>query len=65
MAIKQCLKRGRKGTPEAMTGLDLAINSLFRLDGVFKVSKKLYMRRLEGTLKGSDEEKIRLLGVKL
>ena len=65
MAIKQCLQRGRKGIPEAMTGLDLAINSLFRYTEFYKVSQKLYMRRLEGTLKGNDEEKVRLLGVKL
>ena len=65
MAIKQCLQRGRKGIPEAIAGLDLAIYSLFRDSEFYKVSQKLYMRRLEGKLKRNDEEKVRLLGVKL
>jgi hypothetical protein len=29
MAIKQCLQRGQKGIPDAIDGLDLAINNLF------------------------------------
>lgn len=29
MAIKQCLQCGRKGIPEAIDGLDLAIDALF------------------------------------
>jgi hypothetical protein len=28
MAIKQCLQRGKKGIPDAIDGLDLAIYSL-------------------------------------
>ena len=64
MALKQCLQRGSKGIPDAMSGLDLAIDSLFPYTEFYRVSQKLYMRRLEGTLKGKDEEKLRQLGVK-
>lgn len=65
MAIKQCLQRGRKGIPEAINGLDLAIDSLFPYTDFYKVSQKLYMRRLGGTLKPKDEETLRQLGVKI
>jgi len=51
MAVKQCLQRGRKGIPDAIDGLDLAIESLFSHTDFHKVSHRLYLRRLEGTLK--------------
>jgi hypothetical protein len=65
MAIKQCLQRGRNGLPEAIGGLDLAIESLFSYTEFYKVCQKLYIRRLKGTLKPKEEEKLRQLGIKL
>jgi hypothetical protein len=65
MAIKQCLERGRKGIPDAIAGLDLAIDALFPHTDFHKVSLKLYLRRLEGTIKHDQEEKLRQLGVKI
>ena len=64
MAIKQCLERGKAGIPNAMAGLDLAIDSLFPFTDFHNVSRKLYMRRLEGTLNLKQEEKLRELGVR-
>ena len=65
MAIKQCLQRGRKGIPDAINGLDLAIESLFPYTDFCKVSNKLYMRRLEGTIKPEQEEILQQLGMKI
>lgn len=65
MAIRQCLECGRKGIPDAITGLDLAIDGLYPHTDFHKVSGKLYLRRLTGTIKPTDEEKLRQLGVKL
>lgn len=64
-AIKQCLQRGRKGVPDAIAGLDLAIEALYPHTDFDKVSRKLYLRRLEGTIKPDQEEKLRQLGVKI
>ncbi len=64
MAIRQCLQRGRKGIPDAIEGLDLAIDGLYPHTDFHRVSHKLYLRRLEGTIKPSQEEKLRELGVK-
>jgi hypothetical protein len=49
MAIKQSLERGPNGIPDALNGLDLAIEILFPYTDFYKVSRKFYMRRLEGT----------------
>lgn len=65
LAVKQCLQRGTKGIPDAITGLDCAINSLFPCTDFYKVSQKLYLRRPEGTLKPKEQEQLRQLGVKL
>lgn len=65
MAIKQSLRRGRKGIPDAIAGLDLAIDALFPHTDFHKISLKLYLRRLEGTIKHDQEEKLRQLGVKI
>lgn len=65
MAIKQCLERGKKGIPDAIDGLDLAIDSLFPHTDCHKVSRKLYMRRLEGTINPKQEERLRELGVRI
>lgn len=65
MAIKQCLQRGKRGLPDAIAGLDLAIDNLFPHTDFYKVTHKLYMRRLEGTLTHRQEEQLRQLKVKL
>jgi|GEM_PF-3282933 len=38
MAIKQCIQRGEKGIPDAIKGLDLAIDSLFLHTDFYKVA---------------------------
>lgn len=65
MAIKQSLQRGRKGVPDAMAGLDLAIERLFPHTDFYRMGRKLYHRTLEGNLKPRQEEKLRKLGVKI
>ena len=65
MAIKQCLQRGKRGLPDAIAGLDLAIDNLFPHTDFYKITHKLYMRRLEGTVTHRQEEQLRQLGVKL
>lgn len=63
-ALKQSLQRGRKGIPDAIAGLNLAIDGLFDHTDFYKVSRKLYRQRLEGTVKPKQEKKLRELGVK-
>ena len=65
IALKQCLRRGKKGIPDAISGLELAIDGLYVHSNFHKVGHKLYLRRLDGTLKLTQEEKLRQLGVKL
>jgi hypothetical protein len=62
--LKQSLQRGRKGIPEAIEGLDLAIESLYPHTSFHKMGHKLYRQRLEGTIKPRQEKLIRKLGVK-
>lgn len=63
--IKQSLQGGKKGVADAITALDLAIESLFPHTDFHKVGHKFYHRTIEGTLKPEHEEKLRQLGVKL
>jgi hypothetical protein len=65
MAIRQCLKSGRKGIPDAIAGLDLTIQALYRHTDFHNVGYKLYLRRLEGIIKRDQEEMLRQLGVRL
>jgi hypothetical protein len=65
MAIKQCLEQGQKGIADAIDGLDLAIEGLFPHTEFYKVSRKFYIRRLQGTINPKIEDKLRQLGVKL
>jgi hypothetical protein len=65
MAIKQCLQRGKEGIPDAINGLDLAIDNLFPHTDFHKVSHRLFVRRLEGTINPNQEERLRELGVRL
>lgn len=65
MALKQCLQRGQRGIPDAINGLDLAIENLFVFTDFHQVSHRLYLSRLEGTLKLKQEETLRELGVRI
>jgi len=62
MAIRQSLQRGRKGIPEAIAGLDLAIESLYLHTNFHKIGKRLYHRTIEGTITPDQEEKLHELG---
>lgn len=64
IAIKQTLQSGRKGLPEAIAGLDLAIEALYPHTDFYKMGYKFYHQTIEGTLKPKQEEKLRQLGVK-
>ena len=64
-AIRQSLESGRKGIPDAIAGLNLAIDGLFDHTDFNKVSRKLYRQRLDGKLRPKQENKLRELGVKL
>ena len=64
-AIRQSLEQGRKGIPDAIEALNLAIDGLFEHTDFNNVSHKLYRQRLDGILKQEQEEKLRELGVKL
>lgn len=65
MAIKQCLERGRKGIPDAIAGLDLAIEGLYQHTDFHKMGCEFYHRTLEGTLRPEQQDILRKLGVKI
>ena len=65
IAIKQSLQRGQKGIPDAIAGLDLAIEGLYPHTDFHKMAHKFYHRTIEGNLKPQQEEKLRNLGVKI
>jgi hypothetical protein len=65
IAIKQSLQRGQKGIPDAIAGLDLAIEGLYPHTDFHKMGREFYHRTIEGTLKPEQEEKLRQLGVKI
>lgn len=65
IAIKQSLQRGRKGIPDAIVGLDLAIDGLYPHTNFYKMGQRFYLRRLEGTIKPQQEEQLCQLGVKI
>jgi hypothetical protein len=65
IAIKQSLQRGRKGKPDAIAGLDLALEALYPHTNFYKMGHKFYLRTIEGTLKPQQEAKLRELGVKI
>ena len=62
MAIRQSLQRGCEGIPEAVAGLDLAIESLYLHTNFHKIGKGLYYCTIEGTITPDEEEKLRELG---
>lgn len=65
IAIKQSLQRGPKGIPDAIAGLDLAIEALYVHTDFHKMGRRFYHRTIGGTLKPEQEEKLRQLGVKV
>ena len=65
IAIKQSLQQGKKGIPDAIAGLDLAIDALYPHTDFHKMAHKFYHRTIEGNLNPKQEEKLRELGVKL
>ena len=50
--------------PDAIAGLDLAIESLYPHTEFHKMGHQLYRRALEGTIMLKQEELVRKLGVK-
>jgi hypothetical protein len=56
IAIKQSLQRGEKGIPDAIAGLDLAMESLYLHTDFHKMGRKFYQRTIEGRLKPDQEE---------
>lgn len=63
--IKQSLKRGQRGIPNAIAGLDLAIEALFPHSDFYKVAHHFYQRIIEGGVKPEQEERLRELGIKI
>ena len=53
IALRQSLQRGRKGIPDAIAGLNLAIESLYPHTDFHKMGHKLYHRTIEGTINPS------------
>jgi len=64
-AIRQSLESGRRGIPDAVEALNLAIDGLFEHTDFNKVIGKLYRQRRDGVIKPKQEQKLRELGVKL
>jgi len=54
-----------KGIPDAIAGLELAIESLYPQTDFHKMGRKFYHRTIEENLKPNQEDIIRKLGVKL
>jgi hypothetical protein len=65
IALKQCLERGKRGIPDAIAGLDMAIESLYPHTDFEKMGRKFYHRAIEDKLKPDQAEKLRQLGVKI
>ena len=65
IAIKQSLQRGRKGIPDAIASLDLAIESLYPHTDFDRIGREGYYRTIEDKLKPDQAEKLRQLGVKI
>jgi hypothetical protein len=63
--IKQSLQRGPRGIPDAIAGLDLALEGLYPHTDFFQIAHKFYLQTIEGTLKPKQEEKLRELGARL
>lgn len=64
IAIKQAIKRGRKGISDAIESLDLALDSLYPHTDFYRVSHQFYHHTIEGILSPTNEAKLRELGIK-
>jgi hypothetical protein len=64
MAIKQSLECGRRGIPDAIKGLDVAIDSLYPHTDFHKMGHKFFLRTIEGNLTPKQEARLRELGIK-
>jgi hypothetical protein len=65
IGLRQCLQRGKRGIPDALAGLDLAIESLYAHTDFDMMGRKFYHRAIEDKLKPDQAEKLRELGVKI
>jgi hypothetical protein len=57
IAIKQSLERGRKGIPDAIKDVELAIETLFPHTQFHKMGHKFYRRTIEGKVTPQQQEK--------
>ena len=65
IAIKQSLQRGPKGIPDAIAGLDLAIENLYPHTDFDRIGRDYYHQTIEDKLKPDQAEQLRQLGVKI
>lgn len=65
VSFKQALERGRKGIPEVIEGLEVAIDSLYEHTEFHRVGRKLYWQKLEDTITSKQEKRLRKLGAKI
>ena len=63
--IKRSLKRGQKGIPDAIAGLDLAVEALYPHTDFYKTGRTFFQQTIEGNLKPEQEDRLRKLGVKM
>jgi len=63
--MKQSLQRGSKGIPDAIAGLDLAMESLYPHTDFDCIGQSCDHREIEDKLKPDQAEKLRQLGVKI
>ena len=61
VAIKMSLKRGAKGIPDALTGLNQAIESLYPHTDFHKMGRRLYYRTIQSTITSQQENLITAL----
>ena len=61
IALKQSLQRGPKGIPDALAGLNQAIDSLYPHTDFHKMARRLYYRTIESTITFKQEDLITAL----
>lgn len=61
IALKQYLERGPKGIPDALTGLNQAIESLYPHTDFHKMGRRLFYRTIESTITIKEEDLIMAL----
>jgi hypothetical protein len=65
IAIKESLQSGQKGIPDAIAGLDLAIDALYTHSDFHEMGHKYFHLTIKGGLKPKQEEKLRELGIRI